>query len=345
MGERRRVPDAAGRPTLEIVAARAGVSRATASRVLRGASNVSDSARESVLRAADEMAYTVNRAARSLVTRRSDTIAFLVAEDGDRMFHDPYFLGLLRGAQSEAAAAGLQLVLVVASTPAEATQFASFVGGGHVDGVLLVSMHGNDLLAKRLEATGVPTVLNGRPFDDDSELVSVDADNVAGARQATEALIARGAKRVVTITGPLDMCAGQDRLAGYRAAMRSAGRRVTRAGCVGGDFTVDGGAAAMARLLDRNPDLDAVFAASDLMAIGALRTLADRGRRVPEDVRVIGFDDVGEARLATPALTTMRQPINDLGRTMTRVLLARIAGDEAPRRTVLPVDLVARDSA
>ncbi len=176
-------PASPDRPTLEVVAARAGVSRATASRVLRGSSNVSAEARESVLRAADEISYTVNRAARSLVTRRSDTIAFFVAENEDRMFHDPYFLGVLRGAQAEAAAAGLQLIFAVASTEAETRQFTHFVGGGHVDGVLLVSLHGDDRLADALEATGVPTVINGRPFAADTPLFSVDSDNVAGGQR------------------------------------------------------------------------------------------------------------------------------------------------------------------
>lgn len=344
MSERR---DAAqpSRPTLEIVAARAGVSRATASRALRGASNVSPEARESVLRVADELSYTVNRAARSLVTRRSDTIAFLVAEDEDRMFHDPYFLGVLRGAQAEAAAAGLQLIFAVASSAAETRQFTHFVGGGHVDGVLLVSLHGDDLLPQGLEATGVPTVLNGRPFTADTQLFSVDSDNVAGGRSATDLLISRGAQRIATITGPLDMTAGQDRLTGYRQALRAVHRTQPRSLIVEGDFTLEGGADAMAKLLEAEPEIDAVFAASDLTALGAIHLLTERGRRVPDDVAVIGFDDVREARLSHPASSTVRQPIDDLGRMMTRVLLSRIAGEDTSQRTVLPVDLVRRETA
>lgn len=341
----RAVPAPDARPTLEVVAARAGVSRATASRVLRGASNVSAAARESVLRAADEISYTVNRAARSLVTRRSDSIAFLVAENEDRMFHDPYFLGVLRGAQAEAAAAGLQLVFVVASTAAETRQFAHFVSGGHVDGVLLVSLHGDDGIAEQLETLGVPTVVNGRPFTPRAPLFSVDADNVEGGRAATDLLIARGARNIATITGPLDMSAGQDRLAGYRQALRAAGRRFRRSAVAAGDFTVEGGAAAMATLLAAEPELDGVFVASDLMAVGAIRTLAEHGRRVPDDVAIVGFDDVREAQLTTPPLTTVRQPLDELGRTMTRVLLARVARAEVAQRTVLPIELVRRHSA
>lgn len=338
-------PSGLSRPTLEMVAARAGVSRATASRVLRGSSKVSGSARDAVLLAADEMAYTVNRAARALVTRRSDSIAFLVAENEDRMFGDPYFLGVLRGAQTEAAAAGMQLVFVIASSAADIDHFTTFVGGGHVDGVLLVSLHGDDHLARRLEKLGVPTVLNGRPFTPDTGIFSVDSDNVDGGRRATEVLVARGARSIATITGPLDMAVGQDRLSGYQQALEEAELPYRSSAVVEGDFTVEGGAAAMARLLETQPDLDGVFVASDLMALGAIRTLSDRGRRVPADIAVVGFDDVREAQLTTPPLTTLRQPLDELGRSMTRVLLARIGGGDPPQRTVLPTELVRRGTA
>lgn len=341
----RRLGSESARPTLELVAARAGVSRATASRALRGSSNVSAATRVAVLQAASELSYTVNRAARSLVTRRSDTLAFFVAETEDRMFHDPYFLGVLRGAQSEAAAAGLQLIFAVASSDAEVEQFVSYAGGGHVDGVLLVSLHGDDQLAEALEAAGVPTVLNGRPFRPDAELYSVDSDNVAGARMATELLIAQGRRRIATITGPPDMAVGQDRLAGYRAALRAADLPHRDALITEGDFSVAGGARAMTALLEREPDVDAVFAASDLTALGAMRAIAEQGRRVPDDVALVGFDDVGEARLTSPPLSTVRQPIDELGRAMTRVLLARIAGEQVPLRSVLPVALVRRETA
>lgn len=333
----------AGRPpTLEVVAARAGVSRATASRVLRGATNVSDDAREAVLQAARETAYAPNRAARALVTRRSDSVAFLVAESEDRLFTDPYFLAMLRGAHTQIAAAGLQLIFVIASTPAEAAQFEHFAAGGHVDGVLLVSLHGDDRLPQRLERLGVPTVINGRPLSGDPSLCYVDSDNVAGARAATELLIARGAQRIATITGPQDMCAGQDRLQGYRAALTDARRPVDQRLIAVGDFSVDGGDRAMNALLAADPDVDAVFAASDLTAIGAMRAIEHSGRRVPDDIAVIGFDDLREAALTSPPLTTVRQPIAELGQTMAGLLVRRIAGDAPERATVLPVELVER---
>jgi DNA-binding LacI/PurR family transcriptional regulator len=310
---------------------------------MRGASNVSDDARAAVFKAADELAYHPNQAARTLVTRRTDSVAFLVAETEDRLFHDPYFLAMMRGAHAEVAAAGLQLIFAVASTRGEAENFEHYAGGGHVDGVLLISLHGDDELPGNLERLGVPTVVNGRPLSEAATTCYVDSDNVAGGRLATERLLDRGARRIATITGPLDMAAGLDRVTGYREALRTApGDRPDLIGT--GDFSIAGGHAAMLDLLDRDPAIDGVFAASDLTALGALGALRARGRRVPDDVAVVGFDDIPQAAIADPPLTTIRQPIGEVGRTMARRLLERIGGQTPPQSTVLPVDLVARAS-
>lgn len=331
-------------PTLEEVAARAGVSRATASRVLRGATNVSDQAREAVHAAAREISYAPNQAARSLVTGRSDSVAFLVEETEERMFADPFFLGMLRSAQEAVAAAGMQLVFTVATRPEDHERFVAYAAGGHVDGVLLLSLHGRDKLPQRLERLGVPTVLSGRPLSG-RRLFYVDADNVDGGRIATRHLLDAGRRTVATVTGPLDMCAGQDRLAGYKDAVETAGLAVDEELISVGEFTTAGGYDAMTRLLERRPDVDAVFAASDLAAIGAIRAIEQVGRTVPDDVAVVGFDDIPDARAQHPPLTTVRQPIAELGTTMTRRLLERVLGQDPPRRTVLPVELVVRDTA
>jgi DNA-binding LacI/PurR family transcriptional regulator len=333
-------------PTLEEVAARAGVSRATASRVLRGDAKVSDHARETVLEAARAVSYVPNLAARSLVTGRSDSVAFLVEETEERMFADPFFLGMLRTAQEAVADAGLQLVFTVVNGPEDQERFLAYAAGGHVDGVLLLSLHGRDRLPQRLEALGVPTVLSGRPLSGRRRLWYVDADNVGGGRLATLHLLESGRRRVATVTGPLDMCAGQDRLAGYRAAVAEAGRKPEESLVSVGDFTVGGGYAATRALLDRRPDVDAIFAASDLAAFGVVRALRESGRSVGSDVAVIGFDDIPAAAEQEPALSTVRQPVGALGTTMTRLLLDRIEGREPkPRRTVLPVELVVRETA
>ena len=330
-------------PTLEEVAARAGVSRATASRVLRGDAKVSPHARDVVMAAAEAISYVPNRAARSLVTGRSDSIAFLVEETQERMFADPFFLGMLRSAQETVAGAGLQLVFTVMNRPEDQQRFLAYAAGGHVDGVLLLSLHGQDRLPQELERLGVPTVLSGRPLAGPRKLWYVDADNVGGGRLATEHLIASGRSRVATVTGPLDMCAGQDRLAGYRQAVSAAGLDEDLVSV--GDFTAAGGYAAARSLLERRPDVDAIFAASDLAAIGVLRALHESGRTVGDDVALVGFDDIPAAAEQVPPLTTVRQPIAELGTAMTRLLLDRIEGREpTTRSTVLPVELVLRQS-
>jgi DNA-binding LacI/PurR family transcriptional regulator len=333
-------------PTLEEVAARAGVSRATASRVLRGDSKVSERAREVVLAAAQAISYVPNLAARTLVTGRSDSVAFLVEESEERMFADPFFLGMLRSAQEAVAVAGLQLVFTVMTRPEDQERFLAYAAGGHVDGVLLLSLHGQVHLPQRLEALGVPTVLSGRPLNGRRRLWYVDSDNVGGGELATAHLLKSGRTHVATVAGPQDMCAGQDRLAGYRAAIEASGRDYDEGLVSVGDFTAAGGHAATARLLEQHPEVDAVFAASDLAAFGVVRALRERGRRVPDDVAVIGFDDIPAATDQEPPLSTVRQPIAALGTTMTTLLLDRIDGTEdLPRRTVLPVELVLRDSA
>jgi DNA-binding LacI/PurR family transcriptional regulator len=313
--------------------------------VLRGDAKVSPHARDVVMAAAEAISYVPNRAARSLVTGRSDSVAFLVEETQERMFADPFFLGMLRSAQEAVAGAGMQLVITDATRPEDHERFVAYAAGGHVDGVLLLSLHGRDKLPQRLEQLGVPTVLSGRPLTGRRRLFYVDADNVDGGRIATRHLLESGRRTVATVTGPLDMCAGQDRLAGYRDAVEAAGLEFDEELVSVGEFTTAGGYDAMARLLKRRPDVDAVFAASDLAAIGAIRAVEQVGRSVPDDVAVVGFDDIPDAATQHPALTTVRQPIAELGTAMTRRLLERILGQAPPRRTVLPVELVLRATA
>lgn len=332
-----------GPPTLEEVAALAGVSRATVSRVVNASPKVSSEVRARVAAAIDELGYVPNRAARSLVTRRTNSIMVVVAEPEDRLFADPFFAGVVRGISGVLNPRDLQLVLMLEPPDRGPERIVRYATQGHVDGVLLLSLHGNDPLPGRLHASGVPVVVGGRPSD--PEVSHVDADNVRGARTAVEHLFATGASTIATITGPLDMAVGQDRLDGYRAALEAAGRTVDDSLEVGGDFTEAGGEAAMRDLLDARPDLDAVFAASDLMAAGALRALAAAGRRVPDDVGVVGFDDSVVARSCVPPLTSVRQPVARLGAEMAHVLLSRLEDPGAhPRAVLLPTDLVVRGS-
>ncbi|CNG37076.1 LacI-type transcriptional regulator [Mycobacterium tuberculosis] len=327
------------RPTLEAVAARAGVSRATVSRVVNGSATVNPEIRAAVQRAVEELGYVPNSAARSLVTQRTGSIGLVVSEPPARVFSDdPFFSQVIRTVSQELEAADRQAVLMMPSSPAGQTRVERYVAGGHVDGVILLSLHGSDPLPAALMRTGVPVVSHGRPVST-ARPPYCDADNVGGARAAVEHLLDRGRRRIATISGPLDMSASLDRLAGYRDTLSGTGRRSLAAM---GDFTRESGASAMRQLLEDDPGLDAVFAASDLMAIGAVYTLRKAGRRVPDDVAVVGFDDIDAARFTDPPLTTVRQPIDDVARTIVQMLLKGFDDDPAP--VIFPTELVIRDS-
>jgi DNA-binding LacI/PurR family transcriptional regulator len=328
------------RPTLEEVAARAGVGRGTVSRVINGSPRVSAEAREAVLRAIDELGYVPNRAARTLVTQRTDTVALVISESEQRLFAEPFFAGIIRGISPELHDVGLQLLLALARSPAEYARLENYLTGQHVDGVLMTSLHGNDPLPAKLEAGGVPTVLGGRP-PGLSPISYVDVDNRVGARQAVEHLIRSGRRRIATITGPQDMGVGIDRLQGYRDALAEAGLPEL---VVHGDFSEASGVTGAAELLERHPDMDAVFAADDPMALGAMRVLTKHGRRIPEDVAVIGFEDSASAPLADPPLTTVHQSVEEMGRQMARLLIARIQGEQPPAPVILQPHLVVRES-
>jgi DNA-binding LacI/PurR family transcriptional regulator len=323
------------------VAVRAGVSRATVSRVVNGSTTVAPQIRDVVLRAVQELGYVPNQAARSLVTQRTNSMALVFPEAAARVFSDDeLFPGLVLGVSQELEAADQQLVLMMASSVASHARIERYTTAGHVDGVMLASMHGADPMPMVLQRHEIPVVVNGRAMGS-SSVPYVDVDSKGGAAAAVRHLIDAGRTRIGTIAGPQDMVAGIDRLAGYRSAMRAAHRRSLVAL---GEFTRESGAVAMRQLLAEAPDLDAVFVASDLMALGAMRALAEAGRRVPDDIAVVGFDDFELARYADPPLTTVRQPIIDLGRTLARQLLCLVAGEAIERAVVLPTSLVVRGS-
>ncbi|MQY10335.1 Ribose operon repressor [Streptomyces sp. RB5] len=312
------------RPTLEAVAAHAGVSRATVSRVVNGAVGVRDELAARVRASVSELGYVPNQAARSLVTRRHDAVAVVIAEPETRVFNDPFFAKQLRGISKELSVHDAQLVLLLVEDTRDYERVGRYLAGGHTDGALVFSLHDADPLPQMTRRLGVPTVFGGRPgwagAKGDRQVRYVDCDNRGGAREAVRHLRGLGRRRIAHISGPMDQTAALDRLDGYRDVLFDADPALIAEG----DFSAAGGERAMTRLLDRAPDLDAVFAASDLMASGALRALRAAGRRVPEDVAVVGFDDMVEvAESCDPPLTTVRQDIEEMGRLMVRLLLDR----------------------
>ncbi|QRP47150.1 LacI family DNA-binding transcriptional regulator [Amycolatopsis sp. FDAARGOS 1241] len=335
-----------GRPTLEDVAAFAGVSRSTASRALNDDTYVSARSREKVLAAARDLGYSPNQAARSLVTRRTGAIAVVLSEPEARLLDDPYRTAVMRAGYRELADVGCQMVLIFSDTREDLARTVRFLEGGHVDGVLVFAPHRSDPLPRALRLLRVPVVFGGQAADLRRGVHVVDFDNEGGARLAVSHLVAAGRRRIATIAGPQDQGAPIDRLAGWRKTLVDAGLDPDGL-AEESDFTLAGGARAMAALLDRAPDLDAVFVASDMMAVGALRTLSSAGRTIPADVAVVSFDD--NATLApamTPPLTSVHQDPREQVHAMVETLMNLLDGqDLKPRQQILPVSLTVRESS
>ncbi|MBG6083825.1 LacI family DNA-binding transcriptional regulator [Zhihengliuella flava] len=329
--------------TIEQVAERAGVSRSTVSRVVNGGSRVSPKALEAVQAAIEDLDYVPNRAARSLASRQTHAVALVIPEDTNRFFGDPFFAAIVSGINAAMSESHYVLNLFIASDD-PGSKTTRYLTGGNVDGAIVVSHHTADTFVNRI-AEAVPLVFGGRPAVPAAEDYYVDVDNVAGGRMATRYLIDAGHRRIATIAGPTTMPAGEDRLAGFRAELEEAG--LEPFAVVPGEFTAEGGAAAARTLLEHTPGSrpEAIFAASDLMARGAVRTLMAQGIRVPEDVAVIGFDDSPVAVAEHPHLTTVRQPSRRQGEVITEVLLARLAGEQPAPATILDCELVRRQTA
>ncbi|WP_442860128.1 LacI family DNA-binding transcriptional regulator [Arthrobacter sp. zg-Y20] len=328
-------------PTLEMVAALAGVSRATVSRVVNGSSSVDPHLVTSVEQAVKVLNYVPNRAARTLASRRTYTVTLLVPESTSKVFADPFFAAVVEGVARYLNTTEYMLNMVT-SSESNPEKTRRYLLGGNVDGVLVVSHHTGDHSWTHLNGS-LPLVFAGRPLLDSAEAYFVEVDNEEGAATATKRLISAGRRSIATIAGPQDMHPGVDRLAGWRTAVQRAG--LSDLLVEAGDFTVASGAAAMRRLLDRGQPVDGVFAANDQMAAGAYTVLKERGLRIPDDVAVVGFDDDYYATSVAPALTTIHHPISLLGEKMAEILVDLIEGRPAERVTRLPTSLVVRESA
>ena len=327
---------------LEQIAKLSGVSRSTVSRVINNDPNVSVVTREKVMQVVKRMNYAPNAAARGLAAGRTHVLGLVIPMGVAALFTDPYFPILIQGVSSACNAREYSVMLWLAEPEYERRMIRQIMYSGLVDGVIVSSMLLNDSLVQALSDSDRPFMLVGR-HPTNTHASYVDADNIGGAREAVTHLLRLGRARVATITGPQNMIAGADRLAGYQAALRDRGLLSEPGLIVESDFTETGGYRAMQQLLTRHPD--AVFAASDSMAFGALRALREAGLRVPEDVAIVGFDDLPQSARCEPPLTTVRQPTYRLGTTTVDSLLDLIEyPDSSPRRIVLPTELVVRVS-
>ncbi len=328
--------------TLEELAKIAGVSRSTVSRVVNEEPNVRPEVRERVWQVIEEVGYHPNAAARSLASRRSQTLGVVIPEAISTVFADPFFGSVLQGIAEAANAHKYHLMLSIVTRPLEEDFYRRALRSQVLDGVVVLSAPVDDPLIARIQHDRLPFVVVGR-YLHQTTVNYVDSDNVQGARMAVEHLIRYGRRRIATVSGPLNMSAGQDRLEGYRAALREAGTGIDDRLIAEGDFSQTSGYIAAQKVLRQRPD--AIFVASDLMATGALRAIREAGLRVPEDIAIVGFDDAQIAAFAEPPLTTVRQPVYQLGTSAIEMLLHLIESDShGPLRTILPTELVVRSS-
>lgn len=330
--------------TLDDVADAAGVSRTTASRALNGIATVHPDRVAAVRSASDRLGFRPNPAARSLARRRHDSIALIVPETDFADLSNSFFSVALHGAFREIGKTEMQMIMVLRADGEPDDKFLRYLASSHIDGAMVILESHNTELPRLLADSTLPVVFLGRPSESSTGSFSfVDSDNVDGGRLGTEALIAAGRRRIGVITGPLGMGVTEDRLAGWTAALESAGLQSTR--IAHGDFSTAGGAKAMTELIREDPELDGVFVMSDLMAAGAITTLRAAGRSVPRDLSVVSYDDSIVARTIEPALTTIRQPLEDLGALMVRTLVELIdSPGSGPIHRTLPTTLISRDS-
>lgn len=330
-------------PTLEEVAATAGVSRSTVSRVVNGSTQVSSEVLATVTAAIEKLNYVPNRAARSLANRQTMAIALVVPEETTRFFGDPYFAAVVHGIAHAIESSDYVLNLQLASPFAPSVKMTKYLLGGNVDGAIVISHHSGDHFLASLGDT-LPVVFGGRPLHPEEHVsYFVDVDNCAAAEDGTRVLIDLGRKRIATIAGPPDMPAGIDRADGWRRALATAG--LDHDLIAYGDFSMVSGARAMRELLEREPNLDGLFVASDLMATGAASVLRERGRTIPGDVAVVGFDDSPAAIGGDIQLTTVHQPSMEMGEMMANTMLALLRGEEPERECIMPTRVVRRQSA
>jgi len=328
------------------VAKLAGVSRTTVSFVLNNAPNaqIPEETRQRVLMAAQQLGYYPNAAARSLASQHTNNIGVLLCQSADRLFADVFLMEVLSGIHQVIRPKGYHILVEAVEDVTAPDAYIGLVRSRHIDGLMVSGPRADDTQLPRIHAERFPVVLLGRLPN--SDLCQVDVDNVRGARAAVEHLLALGHRRIAFISnGPLVYTASRDRLRGYVAALTTAGVPHDESLVRYGNFSRASGYAAMQSLLELPERPTAVFVASDVVAFGALAALRDAGVHVPDEMAVIGFDDVPLADQVTPPLTSLHLPARELGQTAAEILLKLIAGEAITNRLVsLDTRLVIRES-
>lgn len=328
--------------TLHDVARASGVSRGTVSRHLNGERYVSETARIAIERAIIEVGYVPNTAARNLVRRRTQAIAFIVHEPHALFLEDPNIAGILLGTNTALSDADYQMVCLIVDSDRDTQRVARYLNSGFVDGAIVVSARENDPVSRIVQTLRIPAVFVGHPSGVDAAWVGID--NRASAAAITTRLRETGRTHIGMIAAALDRDSGADRLAGFRDALGDTfdEELVEPVGL----YSYTAGVEGMRALLARVPDIDGVFAASDAVAAGALSVLQSSGRSVPADVGLVGFDDSSWALRTTPQLSTVHQPAAELGAAAATELLRQVGGEPAPTQgVILDCPVVWRDSA
>jgi LacI family transcriptional regulator len=328
--------------TLEDIARMSGVSRSTVSRVVNGDPNVNERTRMKVQSVIQSVNFQPNLAARSLAAGRTKVLGLVIPTAVTANFNDPYFPLVIQGVSSACNALGYSVMLWLAEPEYERKPISQIVHNGLVDGVIVSSMLMDDPLIERLCESNRPFVTIGR--HPTNEMINyVDVDNRAGAYQGVSHILRTGHKRVAVINGPDNTIASRDRFLGYQDALRERKVPMIPELVATGEYSDASGFLSMTRLLPHKPD--SVFVASDAMALAAMRAIKDAGLCIPEDIAVVGFDDIPSAATSQPPLTTVRQPIQRTGSLAAEMLIDLIEHpDPRPRRIVLPTELVIRSS-
>lgn len=328
------------RPTINDIATKVGLSKASVSRALNGKQDVDPETRKRIFKIATQMGYVPSATARALSNGRSNCLGLLVPS-----LTWPWILEVLRGVAEEIERSGYSLMLYTTANgeDSERAFMSQVVPAGAVDGLALVIPPGMFEYIGELAKRGMPVVV----IDDRGhhpEFPTVATTNLEGGRSATQHLIDLGRRRIAMLNGQLEFGCNRDRLEGYKSALQDAGIGFESRHTMTGYFTEESGASGIARVLDADPKVDAVFAANDLMAFGAMRAIRNAGRRIPDDVAVVGFDDIPASAITHPPLTTVHQPLYEMGRKAAGMVMAAVRGDRIEGRIELPTSLVVRAS-
>lgn len=330
--------------TLEDIAEKAGVSRSTVSRVVNNNPNVREDVRKRVLDVIEKNNYHPHAAARTLASQHSWTLGLLLPQSVSFFFTDPYYPHLTKGIAQACNQYNYTLALfLIGDKDDEEKIFPRVSRKGLLDGVIVqAGHHGDQQIIGQLIDSNIPLVVAGRPFRSDN-VSYIDIDNINASYNAVSHLIRLGYKQIATIAGPANSTVGIDRKTGYLKALTDRARKVDESLMIEGDFTETGGYYAMQKLLPSKPD--AVFAASDIMAIGAMRAVREAGLKIPDDVAFVGFDDLPIATLSDVQLTTVRQPVVQFGTKAVEILIDQIEnGIQPPRRVIMDTELIIRES-